>query len=612
MIRRFFRSQLFKPCLAFVIVAAVFITYWITAERHERQLLQLETRITSEQIAFRLQNYIATRINLLQGLRQELTTGAILDKKQFSSHVNEVMSNFDGFQAINWIDAEGYIRWINPEAGNESALNAFLREHPVASPLLRRVDRSGESIATPPLDLLQGGRGFATYFPILVNGRSEGYINGVFRLEPMLKASLGSDVTANFNYMIVDEENEVFRFEEDEEYQGASVLAPYPIQVLNRNWQVTLHPRRHLLESHDTPIDEGILVIGLLMALGLAWELWRLDHSRQSLRARTDELQANYQAYPDLQFRVEADGTILDYHTSRLESKLFVQPHEFLGKRMQDVLPDVVGKQFSDAFEIVGREQKSVHIEYTLPIDGNLDSFEARIVPLRDAEMIVIARDITSRKDAENRQRLMMDELDHRVKNTLASILALHEHTRQSSETMEEYSERFSARLLAMARMHETLARNEWHGVGLRRLIHDTMDAYCSENEHRFSLQGDDIMLRPEVSSAMCLAVHELTTNAVKYGSLSNPSGRVDVVWTMIEEDHRLQLIWTESGGPIVKAPSAEGLGLTLIKGLIGSQLGGKVDLDIQPSGLVATMSIPLDRYDSLESWKSEVQPSGA
>ncbi|MCB4821622.1 HWE histidine kinase domain-containing protein [Roseicella aerolata] len=199
------------------------------------------------------------------------------------------------------------------------------------------------------------------------------------------------------------------------------------------------------------------------------------------------------------------------------------------------------------------------------------------------------------RAKAKERQDFLMAELDHRVKNTLATIQALVRHTRGGAATLDEFVSEFGQRLQAMAQAHSLLARSRWEGAGLRALLEEALRAHCGAPggaPDRILLDGPELRLKPKAALALCLALHELTTNAAKYGALSVPEGRLRIAWWLA--DDRVLLEWVESHGPPVPADGRRGFGTTVIERGLAYEIGGAVTLAFDPSGLRCRVELPL------------------
>ncbi len=213
----------------------------------------------------------------------------------------------------------------------------------------------------------------------------------------------------------------------------------------------------------------------------------------------------------------------------------------------------------------------------------------------------LIARDVTERARAERHTEMMMAELNHRVKNTLATVQAIAHQTIANASDLPSFRESFLSRLLALSQTHNLLARDAWLGAPLTGIINNELAPYRHDdartNDARVCLQGEELNLSPKHALALSMAVHELATNAGKYGSLSVPEGRVSVTWTTRTEDQRpwLQLQWTETGGPAVVPPTRRGFGTRLINEGVPYELDGEVRLAFPPGGVTCTIDVPLE-----------------
>lgn len=204
--------------------------------------------------------------------------------------------------------------------------------------------------------------------------------------------------------------------------------------------------------------------------------------------------------------------------------------------------------------------------------------------------------DITARKSGEERERLLTREVDHRAKNIMAIFQAILRLTR--AESIEEYRTAVEARIASLARTHSLLAENRWDGAELRKLLMEELTPYADFGAtNRVTLAGPTATLQPETAQSVALLVHELVTNAVKYGALSTPKGHLDVRWsiTNAQSSAVLALDWRETGGPTVGTPQRQGFGLTLIRSTVESQLDGLLSQRWVPSGLQVGVSFPTE-----------------
>lgn len=206
---------------------------------------------------------------------------------------------------------------------------------------------------------------------------------------------------------------------------------------------------------------------------------------------------------------------------------------------------------------------------------------------------LAMVTDITERKNAEETQALLLQELDHRVKNSLATVVALSEMTIEGAESVAEFAQAFEGRIQAMARTHEALARAKWKAVPFETLVTLVLAPFRTGALSRISVNGSSGLIPPRAITPIALTLNELGTNALKHGALANGSGAVRLDWEFVPGDH-FCWIWRETGGTPVTAQPSEGTGLQLIRGLINYELNGELSLDFSPTGLVCKVSIPM------------------
>jgi len=192
--------------------------------------------------------------------------------------------------------------------------------------------------------------------------------------------------------------------------------------------------------------------------------------------------------------------------------------------------------------------------------------------------------------------------LNHRVKNTLATVQSIAAQTIADEADPKGFQDRFTQRLATLARTHNTLAQGDWRGAGLTELVWAELKPYCDEDSGRCSAEGEPIELTPNAALALGMALHELSTNAAKYGALSAREGRVAVRWDIdrARKGGRLRLEWRETGGPpIPAAPKSRGFGSRLIERGLAYQLQGEAKINFEPSGVVFILEAPLDSMEA-------------
>jgi PAS domain S-box-containing protein len=254
---------------------------------------------------------------------------------------------------------------------------------------------------------------------------------------------------------------------------------------------------------------------------------------------------------------------------------------------LRNVRPD--NPVFDATFRFIRPDGREVWLEQTAK--GEFDS-TGRLTHLRGLTL-----DITDRKVAAARQDLLIAELDHRVKNVLARVAVVAMQTREGSLTMDEYIKAVEGRIQSMAAAHSLLSQTRWTGVGLNDLVRDQLAPYAMAANAKVS--GPNIMLSAAATQAVAMVLHELVTNAAKYGALSTSNGSVSVNWDKSSDERgatKVTIVWREHGGPRVAAPARTSFGSSLIRDLIPHELGGTVDLAFEPDGVSCRIEIPLDR----------------
>jgi two-component sensor histidine kinase len=212
----------------------------------------------------------------------------------------------------------------------------------------------------------------------------------------------------------------------------------------------------------------------------------------------------------------------------------------------------------------------------------------------RAERMTGVYIDVTERRRAEDHKNLLIAELDHRVKNVLACVAAVAQQSRECSRSADHFLDVLNGRINALANAHALLSRSRWEGVGVGELVRSELARCTSDGNHL--IEGPDIVLAAEATQPLAMVLHELTTNATKYGALSSRCGRVSVCWgrqSGRDSQECLALEWRETGGPPIAARSHSGYGSSVIRDLIPYELGGSVDYVLAPEGVRCRVELP-------------------
>lgn len=230
--------------------------------------------------------------------------------------------------------------------------------------------------------------------------------------------------------------------------------------------------------------------------------------------------------------------------------------------------------------------------------DGSTIPFLPFPTPIQDGDGNLIGAvnllvDLTERKRMEEHALLLAHEVDHRAKNLMAVVQAMVHFSK--ADTVEALKTSIQGRLKALANAHLLLSQSRWNGADLHSLISAELSPYLDEQRTGIKLSGPDLTLEPRQAQAMAMVVHELTTNAVKYGALSAPTGCIRLEWARPRND-QLLMCWTETGGPEPKSPKRNGFGTQAIDQVVRNELGGTADFEWRPTGLVCSLVLSLER----------------
>lgn len=212
-----------------------------------------------------------------------------------------------------------------------------------------------------------------------------------------------------------------------------------------------------------------------------------------------------------------------------------------------------------------------------------------------DAEALLAQAGIEAekREAADKLQKLILEELHHRIKNTLATVSAIASQSLRNATSIEHAQHAIESRLLALGRAHDLLLQAQWANASLANIIRGATEPYDSEDRNRFAISGPDLSIVSGAVIAIAMTLNELCTNTTKFGALSVPDGRVKIAWQVREPAQRLYLVWTETGGPPVQPPTRRSFGTKLMETL-GKQLHGEVQLRYDIGGFVYTLDAPL------------------
>jgi two-component sensor histidine kinase len=276
-----------------------------------------------------------------------------------------------------------------------------------------------------------------------------------------------------------------------------------------------------------------------------------------------------------------------------------------IGQPIHTALPEVVAQGFVTILDSVLNTGRTYSAEGARVMLANAPGEPLREVfldfsydPIRAADGVITGifvqgMDRTESFKAARRQRLLVDELNHRVKNALATVQSIAAQTLRAAPDMASARVAFEARLVALSKAHSVLSERQWEDADLEGLVRQELAAYGAE---RLDVAGPQVMVNSKATIALALVFHELTTNAVKHGGLSRSEGRISVTWRALADG--LHIDWSEQGGPPPQPPERRGFGSRLIGRVVEGELGGSLETRYQGSGLAVAIAIPATAYE--------------
>ena len=328
-----------------------------------------------------------------------------------------------------------------------------------------------------------------------------------------------------------------------------------------------------------------------------------LRAGEEALRRRTTQFETLLNEAPLGVYLVDADFKIQAVNPTALP--VFGDIPNLVGRDFDEVIRILWPKHHADEVVRLFRHTLETGEPYMTPehIEERRDRkvreyYEWRInrIPLPEGRFGVVCyfSDISAQVRARQQRELLINELNHRVKNTLATVQSIAAQTLKGTTVPVTVKSALESRLLSMAGAHDVLTQQNWEGADLRNIVEKALSPFMAPRRE-FDVDGPDIRLLPKSALAVAMAVHELATNAAKYGALSSGSGRISVQWTIAERDEQhLRIVWTETGGPKVAAPSSKGFGSRLIERGLAGQLGGEAVIDYRETGVVCRIMAPL------------------
>ena len=380
-----------------------------------------------------------------------------------------------------------------------------------------------------------------------------------------------------------------------------------------RFWSVTNTPLRgsdgslKYVLQHTVDVTELHELRQLRKEMGVVQRAGAVQERMRSLKRESQRLLEFFEQAPGFVSVVSGPDHV--FQMANASYLNLIGRSDILGQPVREAMPEMIGQGFIGILDRVyatgepyfGRRER-------VTLEGENDPEQSQRVlnfifqPISEEDgavtgIIVQGYDATEEVEYEQRQSLLIQELNHRVKNTLAVVQSLAQQTFRNVPNSAPAMAIYKARLHALAAAHGLLTESSWSPASVREIVELTVGAAFGSLDDRVELEGPDYLLNPEVALALTMIVHELTTNAIKYGALSNDEGRVHIGWSVDSdgECEKLSFVWQERGGPEVHEPEHEGFGTRLIRSGITSKRGSKVDMRYEPAGLVCRLEVTLE-----------------
>jgi PAS domain S-box-containing protein len=644
--RRLWRSRARSVAVPMLLCFALFVGIFVRVTRWEHEESLLEFRMQSQRIADVMRAALDEQALFLGQLSKVFSTRVILARADFHDLAQELLHRFPTIQAVEWAprvmpaeraafetaqrtDLPGFairerdasrqlrlagnrsqfypVTYIEPLGGNEEAVGFDLASTAERRAAIEAAITSGAVTATAPIVLVQehGAQAGILLMHAASGPTGAGIILIALRMGTFL-STLTDPLASTLQLRFVDTAAQPLF-----DTLPASTHALYEIafdfgarRYLVQTAPSPLYLARHRGWQSWTVLAAGVLGTGLLGALLMlgTGQAYRFELLADDLRAREAELETIVKRTPFILIRCSPD---LRY---RFVSEAYARmirrrPEEIIGQPLREIIGE---EGFKTVLPHIKKVLAGERAEYDCEVhyQGVGRRFLHGVyMPEKDEQGHVIGwiasiADITERKRAESQRDLLVAELSHRVKNTLATVISIAHLSFSKARSADEARRSFDERIRALAQTHARLAEANWSGVSLEAIIRDETAPY-QDGVSNVLIGGPNITLSPKTAVSLGMAIHELATNAAKHGALSTKVGSLEITWQFAASENEVQISWIESGGPSVSEPQHSGFGRMLLERALASDLNGKVKLDFAKEGLNCLIAFPLDRQSA-------------
>ena len=429
------------------------------------------------------------------------------------------------------------------------------------------------------------------------------------RTVEILGVENGDDITPRQRTEIMhpDDRERVWREFADAIKSGAGLASDY--RIIRPDGEVRWLVSRGALETDTAGVP--------IRASGIVLDVTERFAAEARLRESEARFRILLETAPALIFATDAQGRN-NFVNERYQRYTGLSFDQLVGDGWQSVVhPDDRSAALAESVDMQTRPRPLERRMRIRRHDGEWRWFLSRTEPVPGGpddsgiRGLGVSIDIEEQVRAEERERLLAQEVDHRAKNLLAVVQSIVQLTR--ADDAEAFRDGVNGRIQALARSHGLLAAARWEGVDLQTLVDEELAAFAGRGAEAVRIDGPAIRLRPAAAQSLGLVLHELATNAAKHGSLSVAEGRLDVTWSLADAapgQRQLELRWREHGGPAVSPATTRGFGSTVIRASVERQLKGAVDIDWRPEGLVCNLVLPAEQLGSATTPRTPVGPA--
>ncbi|NIX76930.1 PAS domain-containing protein [Microvirga sp. c23x22] len=365
-------------------------------------------------------------------------------------------------------------------------------------------------------------------------------------------------------------------------------------------------PRGTITPASTWLVWARVIAMLILLPKGIGMETAPATTDNETLRGEIERLAELFRQAPGFIAVMRGPDLVFEIVNDAFEQ--VVGHRDLIGRPVREAMSEIEEQGFFELLdEVYQTGQPFVGRQMPLRLQrqrgGPIEEayFDFVYQPIRDRSgkvtgIFLEGSDVTDRVWAEEYQQLLINELNHRVKNTLATVQSIVSQTLRHATNQAEARKAIEQRLAALSRTHDMLIRENWKGAEIRQLVAQTLEPFQSGAHKRFNVAGPELKLSSRTALDLSLTLHELATNAVKYGALSNDAGRIEVIWSVdgSTDPPHLRLRWEEEGGPPAHPPDRKGFGSRLIERSLARDLDGEVAIEFRPRGVVCTIEAPI------------------